>query len=82
MIQANLAVTLRLRPIYTPIWPNQKSTKPQHALMHPPITPLRVSQKPVMFQDTANEITPIQYTRISHYAPKLRFNYAPSLQLL
>ena len=56
MIHANLAVTLRPRLYTRQSSQNPKMTPPQHALMHPPIYPLMVSQKPVVFQDTAYEI--------------------------
>ena len=39
MIHANLAVTLRLRPIYTPIWPkpkiNETTTRAYAPANHP-----------------------------------------------
>lgn len=57
MIHANLAVTLRPHPTTRQSSPKPKMVPPQHALMHPPIYPLMVSQKPVVFQDAANEIT-------------------------
>ena len=58
MIHANLAVTLRPRPIYTPIYPKTKNSPTTTRAYAPAnLPPLRVSQKPVMFQDTANEIT-------------------------
>ena len=60
MLHANLAVKLRLRPITRQSSQNPVLTHTTtRAYAHANLALLKVSQKPVTFQDTANEITPI-----------------------
>jgi len=57
MIHAKLAVTLRPRLYTRQTSPKPKMTHHNTRLCTRQSTPLRVSQKRVIFQDTANEIT-------------------------